>query len=412
MRRIALATLLASGCTVAADETPTWDGTLTDSAGVSIVANTGRGLWPPARAWRVEPDLAIGTIDGDSTAQFGRVADVATDSRGRILVLDQQARTVRVFDATGAYLQAMGGPGEGPGELGRFANAVLVSAGDTVYVPDYAQSRINVFDPAGVHVRDIPLSPPPGGRSWERLADGRFLFRGVTIRRDETNRFRTADGLFSTRADGGLDTLLTFDYVASDLGGPGNPVVPLIVNGAFWTRSPDGAIAWSSLDRDHVRVHAAGGALTRLIRHAAWSRAPLTDADRLRLRELLREKLTMLGGDVAAVNQLRLVYDDAFPAITALRSGPDATLWVQRMGPASGISAMSVNAEDAGAGLGGNVWDVLDADGRFLGTITTPDRFRIQRITDDAVYGVRQDTLDAERVERLRLIRPGLRSGT
>jgi len=411
VRRIALIVLMASGC-ASADETGIWDGTMTDSAGVRIVTNTARGLWSAAQAWRVEPDLSIGGIEGDSSTQFGRVADVAPDSRGHILVLDQQARTVRVFDATGTYLHAIGRPGEGPGELSRFANAVLVATGDSVFVPDYAQSRINVYDAAGAYVSALPLAPPPGGRSWERLPDGRFLFRGVTIRRDETNRFRTADGLFSTRAGGGLDTLLTFDYAASDLGGPGNPVVPLIVNGVFWARSTDGPIAWSSLDRDHIRVHGADGGLTRVIRHEAWQRTPLIEADRLRLRELLRQKLTLLGGDAAAVDQLRLVYDEAFPAITMLRSGPGATLWVQRMGPASGIDAMSVNADDAGAGLGGSAWDVLDSDGRFLGTILMPDRFRIQRITDDAVYGVRKDTLDVEHVERLRLIRPARQSGT
>ncbi|MCI0435310.1 MAG: 6-bladed beta-propeller [Gemmatimonadetes bacterium] len=397
---------LLIACDAAGNTARDWQGEFRDSAGIRIVVNPSTGLWPEASAWRVEADLSIGAIDGDSTAQFGHVADVAVDTRGRILVLDQQARAVRVFDPAGVFLYSLGGPGEGPGELSRSANAVLVSPHDTVFVPDYAQSRINVYDPAGALAPALPLAPPPGGRSWERLEDGRFLFRGVTIRRDESNRYRISDGLFVTRREGGQDTLLTFDYAQSDLGGPGNPVVPLIVNGAFWVRLANGSIAWSSFDHNGVLVHAPEGALARVVKHPAWLRSVMTESDRLQLRELLRMKLTMLGGDAASVDQLRIVTDEAFPAITSLRAGPDNTLWVQRMGSAAGMDAMSINAEDAGSGLGGNVWDVLDAEGRFLGAIVVPERFRVLHITRTAVYGVRKDSLDVEHVERLRLIRP------
>ncbi len=118
----------------------------------------------------------------------------------------------------------------------------------------------------------------------------------------------------------------------------------------------------------------------------------------------------MLGGDAATADQLQLVYEDALPAVTALHAGPGSTLRVHRMGDVEVIDAMSVNAEDAGAGPGGPLWDVLDAQGRLLGTIALPARRRIQRITEDAVHGVRADTLDIQRAERLRLIRGGERS--
>ena len=48
---------------------------------------------------------------------FGRVRDVSIDDAGNILVLDDQARDVRVFASDGTHVQTFGGPGDGPGEL-------------------------------------------------------------------------------------------------------------------------------------------------------------------------------------------------------------------------------------------------------------------------------------------------------
>jgi hypothetical protein len=151
--------LLASGCT--RDGATSWQGEVRDSAGVRIVENTGRGSWSQDRGWRVTQDLSIGRAEGEAAYLFGRVADVAVDAAGRLPVLDQQAQAVRVFDAAGQFSFAMGGPGRGPGELSAFANAVLVSPLDTVFVPDYVQARINVYDPSGAYVRAIVLRPPP-----------------------------------------------------------------------------------------------------------------------------------------------------------------------------------------------------------------------------------------------------------
>jgi hypothetical protein len=66
---------------------------------------------------------------------------------------------------------------------------------------------------------------------------------------------------------------------------------------------------------------------------------------------------------------------------------------------------MTINAQDRSDGLGGPQWDVFDAEGRFLGSLRLPERFRITRITDDWVVGVQQNELDVERVTRLRLLR-------
>lgn len=50
-------------------------------------------------------------------------------------------------------------------------------------------------------------------------------------------------------------------------------------------------------------------------------------------------------------------------------------------------------------------WDVYSEDGRFLGDVVMPPRFRPHRIRGDAVYGVERDSFDVQHVVRLRIVR-------
>lgn len=66
---------------------------------------------------------------------------------------------------------------------------------------------------------------------------------------------------------------------------------------------------------------------------------------------------------------------------------------------------MALNASERADFFGGADWDVLDGEGRYLGTPTLPPRFRVFRITADAVLGAARDEDGVERVVRLELRR-------
>ena len=74
--------------------------------------------------WRTaHEDLAIGGDSDDPRYIFGRVADVAVDSRGRIYALDQQAQEIKVYEADGAFVHTVAGPGRGPGNSLRISRS-------------------------------------------------------------------------------------------------------------------------------------------------------------------------------------------------------------------------------------------------------------------------------------------------
>jgi len=76
---------------------------------------------------------------------FTRLQALATDSLGRLHVLDNFAATVVIFDpATGAALGSYGGYGMDPG-LFRVPMDVLISPADTAFVTAGDKGRIEMF---------------------------------------------------------------------------------------------------------------------------------------------------------------------------------------------------------------------------------------------------------------------------
>ncbi len=146
-------------------------------------------------------------------------------------MLDQHAHVVRTYGADGVFLHDAGREGQGPGEFSDFVNTVLVGAGDSIYVPDYAQARINVFSSEGAYGRTISVPSRPNGYSWAWSETGDLYYRGMTMSRNDENRFVFWDAILHVDRDGGeLDTVFVFDYQSTGIGGPGNIRVPLIIN--------------------------------------------------------------------------------------------------------------------------------------------------------------------------------------
>lgn len=119
-----LVVLLSSACTT---ETTTWSGTITDSAGVSIVMNTHEGIWAEGEEWTFEEELRFGALEAEPEYQFGQIGWITVGSNDDIYITDIQAQQVRVFTNDGQYIRTVGGAGNGPGELGRNARYLILS---------------------------------------------------------------------------------------------------------------------------------------------------------------------------------------------------------------------------------------------------------------------------------------------
>ncbi|HSG49558.1 MAG TPA: 6-bladed beta-propeller [Longimicrobiales bacterium] len=406
---LGILTAVSAACDAGGEGAPDWGGTVRDSAGVTVVTNPPAPLWSPAEGWWVEETLRVGGDPAVPEALFGYVADVALDPEGRLYVLDQQARAVRVFDRDGSYLHSLGGPGEGPGELGALATSVVVRDGE-VWVADWTQSRMNRYGADGTVLPSFPLPHAGGARSWwEEGADGAVYARTLSMAPGPGGAWEGRDHLLRLSGEPdapvSADTVLSFEYAAADLGARGAPRLPPVVNAPAWTVLPSGAVAWTTLEAAEVRLLGPGGT-ERLIRSAAWAGHPPSDGEKAALRVLVGERLEMLGGSAEAVNQLPVDFPGSLPVLTDLRAGPEGTLWVQRAGSMREVHPMALNTPDPPRGWGGTAWEVLSPEGRYLGTLELPPRFRVMGISDSTVVGVQSDLLRVDHVLLLDLHRP------
>ena len=383
-----------------------WAGSVVDSAGVRIVRNPVVPEWTPEEGWWVEEALRI---QGDGVVPetlFGYVVDAARGPDGRIYVLDQQARAIRVFGPDGGFLSTLAGPGEGPGELGTVPTSMDL-LGDTLVVTDWSQGRMNRYLPDGTVLSAPELPDPLRRRSWLRAADGALWVRTLTYADDGDGRgWRAQDRLY--RWEGELEEALAFSYEPSDVGARGSPRLPLIVNAPMWTVLPGGRVAWSDLASAEIRIvdpRQDGARLRSVIRSDAWRARSPSGPDLAALRILVGERLEMLGGDAATVDQIPVVDPPVLPVLTDLAAGPDGTLWAQRAGDLRAAHPMALNTPDPPRGWGGATWDVLDRDGRYLGAVEMPPRFRMMALGDDWILGVQADPRNVDAVALLLLHR-------
>ncbi|MCY4674719.1 MAG: 6-bladed beta-propeller [Bacteroidetes bacterium] len=109
--------------------------------------------------------LRLGEDTDENAYLFGRIVDLAVDSKDRILIADHQPPSVAVFSVDGEWLGSVGGVGEGPGEYVSVGD-VDVGPSDSVYVMDWEKRILRVYDPTDfTYVRQIrfPYDRDDGG---------------------------------------------------------------------------------------------------------------------------------------------------------------------------------------------------------------------------------------------------------
>ncbi len=380
-----------------------WAGTVTDSAGVTIVSNPAVGLWTEADRWTVEEDLRIGVQEGDPHYQFGAIAGITTDSRGRIFVVDRQARHVKVFSPEGAYELTMGGPGDGPGELGLPGFEPVIGPGDTLLVHDRRNLRVNRYAPDGSSAGSFRLEIEEGV-AWKYRATRSGTIAEHLVVPVAVGAENRLDVIVIRAMDGGItDTLLEFP--------PGQPVGPnrtVYHPEPAWDLTDDMQLLFAVNGEYRIKEYSSAGRLERIITKE-WERQPVSDRDKEALTNLLEGRWRRQGVPPAAVQRRlsRWSFHEYFPAFQTLLAGPAGTIWVQRVQPPSQMSEAELstldpywNEDEASA----PDWDVFDSEGRYLGVVTMPRLFTPKIFRDDKIYGIWRDELDVQYVVRLRVV--------
>ncbi len=403
---VALAPLAACGDS---GDPPPAPARFTDSAGVVIVTN------PPGDAVHAtiapEPVLSVGAIDGPDELLFGRIASVAVDGAGNLIVADGQIGEIRIFDAGGAHLQTIGRPGEGPGEFRALAGAWPTAEGAIVAV-DNRLRRITRFGADGELLATASFRGPgeqPMIRPIRLAGPGAFLSRVESVNLPSLEGASTLEDILESVSDplgirsdylvrhdlaGELiDTVATVPAQATVTSGQGSGTnisiqilrVPFS-SAATAAASPAGRLAVTTGRSYEFSLHDPLGTLERIVRLAeepsvrtnahleAWVRGSTGDGESM--------------DDAQMAASLRRFEEtplpERLPAWNSLVIAESGEIWARRF---TIRGAETVRR------------DVFGTDGGFLGQVTFSASLRIQHIADGRLTVISTDDLGVERVE-------------
>ncbi|MGE3615764.1 MAG: hypothetical protein AB7L66_07810 [Gemmatimonadales bacterium] len=406
--RLALAGALLLSCSCAGRPGAGSTSATRDSAGVEIVENPN-GTWETGKAWTIaaEPSLDIGggerpEIDLVQVTGAVRLGD------GRIAVAT--LNEIRFFDASGNHLLSAGRKGSGPGEF-QAVGGLWRSAGDSLLASDMMLQRLSVLAPNGDYHRSFnlgaqaQLAPGPGGQFGMAipvglLGDGSIIGMrlGFTIGAKHEGSYRDSVALIRYGTDGSVtDTLGRFpgiemvDAVLS-FGGQSMPTpgpVPLgkvtatgvgaetfyVATNAQWeieARNPDGTL------RRIIRVAAPAArvAESEVAAHKQEQKDVLEGTPQFRsIPQQFKDQF------LARIDNA--TYPETKPWIAGIFPVSDGTLWVEEFGTAGNPSRR---------------YAILGADGRFLGRLDGPPKFRMTAAYPDGIIGVWKDENDVEHV--------------
>lgn len=361
-----------------------------DTVGVNRieVTNTGVSIWTPGTAWQLQEDLRLGAAADASSEQeqFGSIASVVADSRGRIYVLDWMSQDVRVFHPTGAYSHTIGRRGRGPGEFSG-AWELDIGLGDTLTVLDDGMMRFSVFAPDGTFVesrrRSIVGYGPPGRTL---LQDGGYLDWALVF---PNGRSGARIFFFPVRYAPGFEHADTFPPIeyTQDMVPSGR--MPVMDFGAFVVASVDArGNVWFADSREYrvYRRHLEGD--TTLVFSLPVEAVPLGETEREHVRTRWANRPEIGADQLAGL-------PDTKPVIYGIV--PDNAGHVFVFPDIAGEPA-------------GTVVDVFRESGEYLGRITlptpvplTPNRPPVVHATSEHLHVVVRDEIDVPYVSRLKI---------
>ncbi len=375
-----------------------WTGTITDSAGVKIVMNTDDGMWADGEEWTFEEEMRFGALEADPEYQFGQIGWITVGSNGDIYITDTQAQQVRVFTNEGQYIRTVGGPGNGPGELGRNARYLMVAPGDTLVVPDPTNRRINRYAPDGTALASVPLRPEEG-----RPVRYYLTHSGVLVAQVRMPLPDTLDHIVAIESSGQFgDTLITFPSGgASRTPGETHQFSPE----PMWNVTDSLTVIFGVNNDYRIGTYDRSGTLTRIMARD-YEPAPVTARDLRAYWAYLDRAWIDAGVITSRLPELhaRVKFAEFYPAYYGIHVGPHGSIWVQRIQTPGGLSDEELERYNFLEEFGSTTSDVYDRDGRYLGVVKLPDRFQPRTFRSDKVYGVWRDELDVQHVMRLRVV--------
>lgn len=339
-----------------------------------------------------KPVLTIGRLGTGAEYEFSDIAGVSRLRDGRWAVGNLSTSEIRVYDRNGRFQRAMGRKGRGPGEFPFLWQFWRVA--DTLIGVDGAGLG-QVFAVDGTFLRSIPR-PSAAGRPVERfgfLGDGSYI--GGYLEPSEPGPSEPATRWMTLVRSRGDSTAFLQRYKARQMArkGKGEPI-PLVygprietaVLGLHYCAGYSEAFAFD--------CYASDGHHVVSVRMMGQRPPEVTAHDRQVYFDGVDKgnpgpRAAKYREEVRAVT----VFADRLPAYGRFVASTSEELWVGPLVPAD-ATVGTFNPSPATR----TTWYVFSMEGKWVGRVDLPSRFRLMEAGADYVAGISRDSDDVEQV--------------
>lgn len=391
--------LAACGGSASSDRDAALRTEIRDSAGIRIVDN-GSAAGVVWREIDETPLLEIAPVTGEG--ELLRIVGAHRLSDGSLVVASAGTSTIAIFGADGTRKATFGNKGGGPGEFEWMVSLIRLPA-DSFGVWDVQHARLSIFTTGGL-AREVSFAGE-AGRGGRRTVlahagDQTWLVRpaGISFGNSapqpgvirDTARFAIFSGL-----EGTVDTLTALPAGESflSIGMQGSQVSMVELMSLPVRRMAQAVVAdsliWAmSSERWEIEGRRRDGSLAGLIRLGEPTRA--FPPELYAAMKAARLEATAPGPQQ---DRIATAWDgwpvpEFEPVMQGLKRASDGSLWVERYTALDTMPRVHV---------------VFDGEGKVLGEVRLPPRFRTMDIGPDWILGVWQDEDDLEWVRIYRM---------
>jgi len=339
---------------------------------------------------------------------FGRIADVALDGSGSVVVADGQTQAATVFSLDGELLGSFSRRGSGPGEF-EYLSRIVTGPDGAVYLAQRGRSAEFSGRPVPQHVETSALGTVTTADGVDyRVPELVAVLRGgskvlLASRRVGESTPPPALGTTEVRSAPSQPSLLISTETGwRELSGlpedryfVGQDDEGLLIDGEVpfgagpLFSATDSSVLLSPGSDYTIREVDAAGATLRSWTICGLTPREVTDAEIARFIDGRLENITDDALATAARSIFEAIeYPDAHPAVGGLIFDRSRHLWVR---------LESLGQGDA------EIWAAFTTDGDWVGTFQAPSGVEVQDVRQGTAVGVRTDDLGVQTAVVLQL---------
>lgn len=343
-----------------------WKGNIEVINGVTVVNNPTKPMYNED-VFSLKEELIIGKTKGSEDFIFSEVRDLDVDTKERIFILDYKEANIKVFDKSGEHINTIGRKGQGPGEFQR-PSQIYLTPQNEILVNDPGARQIHFFSPDGTFKRSVSqtnmtfFNNPKVDQKGQIVANYMIMDKKVIyVLKKFDSRLKEVMKIFST-------DILKFPNL--------NPFFPK----ASWEITQEGNVIWGFPEKYEFNIINSEGILIKKI---------IKDYNPIKITQEDKDSLIkkQFGGYDKVSPGVKIVWDDYYNAYRDFTIDDEDRIFVRTYEKI----------------LNGNgfYYDVFDSKGRYIAKI--PLKIQPQIWKKNRLYTIEEDEDGYQFVKRYKV---------